>query len=83
MKKILGTLSSVTGILLNVVTAFAALIYLFGVVIWMHAPIGYALLLTLAMTLPFFGLAWILRWLGRSLSNAREHNPGIPPEDKE
>jgi hypothetical protein len=66
MKRFFGKLSWIAGVLLNVVTAFGAIIYLFGVVVWMHAPAVPALLLTLAMALPFFGLAWVLRRLGRS-----------------
>jgi hypothetical protein len=77
MKKILKTLSWLAGILLSVVTAFAAVIYLFGVVIWMHAPVVPALLLTLAMASPFFALAWFLRRLGRSRTQ-----PWYPPQDK-
>jgi hypothetical protein len=68
MKKILGILSWVAGTLLNVATGFFGVIYLFGVVIWMHAPVVPALLVTLAMTLPLFGLAWVFRRLGRSSS---------------
>lgn len=82
MRRILGTLSWVAGILLNVVTGFAAVIYLFGVVIWMHAPIASALLLTVVMTLPFFGLAWVLRRLSRSSSDAQEHNCDIRRKKK-
>jgi len=71
MKKNLEKLSWIAGVLLNVVTAFAALIYLFGVVVWMHAPVVSALLLTVAMALPFLGLAWILLRLGRSSCPSR------------
>lgn len=66
MKKCFGKLLWITGVLLNVLTVFCAFIYLFGVVVWIHAPAVHALLLTLAMALPFFGLAWFLRRLGRS-----------------
>jgi hypothetical protein len=68
MEKTLKTLSWLAGILLSVVTVYAAVTDLFGVVIWMHAPVVPALLLTMAMALPFLALAWILRWLGRSSS---------------
>lgn len=68
MEKALKTLSWLAGILLSVVTVLAAVIYRFGVVIWMYAPVVPALLLTTAMALPFLALAWILRRLGRSSS---------------
>jgi Kef-type K+ transport system membrane component KefB len=82
MKKILKTLSWSAGVLLSVVTAFAAVIYLFGVVIWMHAPVVPALLFTLAMALPFFVLSWILRRLGRSSSQRTRTQPWYPSQDK-
>jgi hypothetical protein len=82
MRKILGKLSWVAGTLLNVVTGFVAVIYLFGVVIWMHAPTVPALLLTLAMTLPLFGLAWVLRRLGRSSYQRSRTQPWYPPQGK-
>jgi hypothetical protein len=58
MRKLFQTLSWVAGTLLNLLTGFTAVIYLFGGVVWMHAPAVPALLLTLAMTLPCFGVAW-------------------------
>jgi hypothetical protein len=75
MRKIFATFSWAAGTLLKFLTGFAAVIYLFGVVIWMHAPAVPALLLTLAMTLPFFGLAWVLRRLGRSSSQRARKQP--------
>jgi hypothetical protein len=68
MERTLRTLSWLAGILLTVVTVLAALVYLFGVVIWMHAPVVPALLLTTAMAFPCLALTWILRQLGRSSS---------------
>jgi hypothetical protein len=82
MKKILKTLTWLASILLSLVTVFAAVIYLFGVVIWMHAPVVPALFLTLAMALPFFALAWILRWLGRSSSQRSRTQPWYPQKTK-
>jgi len=83
MKKILQKLSWAAGTLLNLVTGFAAVIYLFGVVIWMHAPAVAALLLTLAMTLPLFGIGWVLRRLGRSANQRTKPQPWYPPQNKE
>jgi hypothetical protein len=82
MKQTLKTLSSLAGILLHVVTVLAAVIYLFGVVIWMHAPVVPALLLTMGMALPFLALAWILNRLGRSSSQRLRTKPWYPPQDK-
>ena len=66
MNRIVGGLIWIAGVLLIVITTFAALIYLFGAVVWMHAPVIPLLLLTLAMAVPFLGLAWFLLRLGRS-----------------
>lgn len=66
MKRILRMLVWVASVMLNVVTAFGAIVYLFGAVVWMHAPIVPALLITLAVAVPFLGLSWLLRRLGRS-----------------
>jgi hypothetical protein len=82
MRKIFETLSWVAGTLLNIVTGFVAFLYLFGVVIWMHAPAVPALLLTLAMTLPFFGLAWLLRRPGRASSQRSRATSWHPRPDK-
>ena len=85
MKKILKTLSWFAGILLSVMTVLAAVIYLFGAVMWMHAPVVPAVpavLLTLAMALPFFALAWVLRRLGRSTFQRSRTPPWYPPQDK-
>jgi Kef-type K+ transport system membrane component KefB len=83
MKKIFEKLSWIAGTLLNVVTVVFAVIYLWGVVVWMHAPTVPALLLTLAMTLPFFGLAWVLRRLGQSSYQRLRPQPWYPPQSKE
>ncbi|WP_072780385.1 hypothetical protein [Duganella sacchari] len=65
MKKIAKKLSLLAGHLLNVVIALVAVVYLFGAVVWMHAPPIPALLLTLAMTLPLLGIAWVFLKLGK------------------
>jgi hypothetical protein len=65
MKKIAKKLSLLAGHLLNVVIALVAGIYLFGAVVWMHAPLIPALLLTLVMALPFLGIAWVFLKLGK------------------
>jgi len=65
MKKIAKKLSLLAGHLLNVVIVFVAVVYLFGAVVWIHAPLIPALLLTLAMALPFLGIAWVFLKLGK------------------
>ena len=65
MKKIAKKLSLLAGHLLNVVIALVAVVYLFGALIWMHAPLIPALLITLAMALPFLGIAWVFLKLGK------------------
>lgn len=82
MKKILKTLSWLASILLSAMTVLAAVIYLFGIVIWMHAPVVPALLLTLAMALPFLALAWILCRLGRLSSQHSRTRPWYSLQDK-
>lgn len=66
MNKIVGGLIWIAGVLLIVITTFAALIYLFGAVVWMHAPVIPLLLFTLALAAPFLGLAWFILRIGRS-----------------
>lgn len=83
MKKILGKLSWIAGTLLNAVTVVLMVIYLFGVLVWMHAPLIPALLLTLAMALPPFGLAWLLRRWGRFAFPRARPQPWYPPKNSE
>lgn len=66
MNKIVGGVIWIAGVLLIVITTFAALIYLFGAVVWMHAPAILLLLFTLALAAPFLGFAWFILRIGRS-----------------
>jgi formate-dependent nitrite reductase membrane component NrfD len=83
MKTLLKTLSLLAGTLVYVCTGFAALVYLFGVVIWMHAPVVPALLLTSAMSAPLLFLGWLLLRLGRSAEAGAKPQPWYPPRDGE
>ncbi|MEN3278472.1 MAG: hypothetical protein V7631_4262 [Massilia sp.] len=83
MKTLVKTLSRLAGTLVYVFTGFAALVYLFGVVIWMHAPVVPALLLTSAMSAPMLFLGWILLRLGRSADAGAQPQPWYPPRHRE
>jgi hypothetical protein len=51
-----------------VLTVFAGFVYAVGCIVWLHAPIVRVLLATIAMMLPFLGLAWLLGLLGRRIA---------------
>lgn len=67
MKNALGLLLWLAGHVVNVVTLFAAVVYLFGVVVWMHAPLLGALGMTAAMVVLPLALAWACRTVGKRL----------------
>lgn len=75
MKKAIGTLLWLGGHIVNGLTLFAAVVYLFGTVVWMHAPLAGALLAGAPMLLPPLVLAWLCRRLGRRL---RDDLPALP-----
>lgn len=64
MKSTLANLMVWSGRLLGLATGAAALLYAVACVVWLHAPVLKVLLVSALMTLPFFGLAWLLRHLG-------------------
>ena len=67
MKNAIGLLLWLAGHVVNVLTLLAAIVYLFGVVAWMHAPLLDALGVTAAMALLPLGLAWLYRLIGKRL----------------
>jgi len=73
MRSLLGLLLFGAGTLLNCATAFCASLYLFAMVIWMHAAVLVAIPVTLLMTAPFLAIGWLLRHAGRKL------NPKLGP----
>ncbi|WP_230022353.1 hypothetical protein [Massilia sp. Bi118] len=75
MKKAIGTLLWLAGHIINGLTLFSALIYLFGAVVWMHAPLVGVLLAGAPMLLPPLALAWLCRRIGRRL---RDDLPVLP-----
>jgi hypothetical protein len=75
MKRILGTLLWTAGHIINVLTLFAVIVYLFGSVVWMHAPLMGVLLAAAPLALLALGLAWLCRRIGRGL---REDAPVLP-----
>lgn len=73
MKSTLANLMIWSGRLLGLATGAGALLYAAGCVVWLHAPILSVLLVTALMTLPFFGLAWLLRYLGGRMGAVSRH----------
>ena len=69
MKNAIGLLLWLAGHVVNVLTLLAAVVYLWGVVVWMHAPLPDALRVTAAMALLPLALAWACRMIGRRLRN--------------
>lgn len=76
MKKTVGLLLWLAGYVVNVLTVFAAIVYLFGVVAWMHAPLLGALGMTAAMAVLPLTLAWACRTAGKRL---RKRHPAVAP----
>lgn len=73
----MGTLLLAVGEILRAFTLLAVIVYLFGTVLWMHAPLLGVLMVTAPMALVPLGLAWLCRRLGRRLRGSR---PGRPPD---
>jgi hypothetical protein len=67
VKNAVGLLLWLAGHVINVLTLFAAVVYLFGVVVWMHAPLPGALGVTAAMAVLPLALAWACRTAGKRL----------------
>jgi hypothetical protein len=63
------------GHIVIVLTLFAIVVYLFGTVVWMHAPLLAVLLAAAPVTLLALGLAWLCRHIGRRL---RDDVPVLP-----
>jgi nitrate reductase NapE component len=49
------------GHLLNAITLLAAIVYAFGCIVWMHAPVVDVVRLTATVALPLIGIAWLCR----------------------
>ena len=79
MKNAIGLLLWLAGHVVNVLTLLAAIVYLFGVVAWMHAPLLDALRVTAAMALLPLGLAWVCRTIGKRLRQDRPAAAAVPP----
>ena len=67
MKRTIGILLWLTGHAINLLVLLAAAVYLFGAVIWMHAPLLGALVAGAPMALPALGLAWLCTRFGKRL----------------
>ncbi|WP_322402340.1 hypothetical protein [Massilia luteola] len=67
MKKAIGLLLWLAGHAVNVLTLAGACVYLWGVVVWMHAPLAGALGVTAAMALLPLALAWVCTTIGKHL----------------
>ena len=55
------------GHVVNVLTLLAAIVYVSGCVLWLHAPLLDVLQVTARMAILPLGLAWLCRWIGRRL----------------
>lgn len=75
MKSAIGRLLWAAGHVVNALAWFALAVYLFGTVVWMHAPLPGVLLTAAPMALPALGLAWLCRRAGRRL---RDDAPVLP-----
>jgi hypothetical protein len=71
MKKAIGTLLWLAGHIINVLTLFSAVVYLFGTVVWMHAPLVGVVLTGAPMALLPLGVAWLCRRVGLRLRDGR------------
>jgi hypothetical protein len=75
VKKAIGTLLWFAGHIINVLALFAAVVYLFGTVVWMHAPLFGVLQVGAPMALLPLVLAWLCRRIGKRL---RDNSPALP-----
>jgi hypothetical protein len=67
VKNAIGLLLWLVGHVVNVLTLFAAFVYIVGCVVWMHAPLPDVLGVTAAMALLPLALAWMCRTIGKRL----------------
>jgi hypothetical protein len=67
VKNAIGLLLWLVGHVVNVLTLFAAFVYIVGCVVWMHAPLPDVLRVTAAMALLPLALAWMCRMIGKWL----------------
>jgi hypothetical protein len=78
MRKAIGTALWSLGHVGYALTLLCALVYLFGSVVWMHAPVLAALQVTVMMALVPLGLAWLCRRIGRRLRASTPAAPSSP-----
>jgi hypothetical protein len=64
MKRTIGILLWPAGHAIKLLVLLATIVYLFGAVIWMHAPLPGALVAGASMALPALGLAWLCTRFG-------------------
>jgi hypothetical protein len=76
VKNAVGLLLWLVGHVVNVLTLFAAFVYVVGCVVWMHAPLPDVLRVTAAMALLPLALAWVCRTIGKRL---RQDLPAAAP----
>jgi hypothetical protein len=76
VKNAVGLLLWLVGHVINVLTLFAAFVYVAGCVVWMHAPLLGVLRVAAAMALLPLALAWVCRTIGKRL---RQKLPATAP----
>ena len=80
MKRTIGILLWLAGHVINLLVLLAGAVYLFGAVIWMHAPLPGALVTGAPMALPALGLAWLCtRFVKRLRDDAPTPAPARSP----
>lgn len=70
MKRTIGILLWLAGHAIKLLVLMAGAVYLFGAVVWMHAPLLGAIVAAAPMALAALGLAWLCRRIGKRLRDA-------------
>jgi len=78
VKKATGTLLRGTGQIINIGALLVLAVYLFGTVVWMHAPLFGVLASAAPVALLPLGLAWLCRRIGRRLQDESPMLPASP-----
>lgn len=78
MKKGTGILLQAAGQIINLCTLLVLVVYLFGTVVWMHAPLFGVLASAAPMLLLPLGLAWLCRRIGQRLCDDSPVLPASP-----
>lgn len=78
MKQAIGMMLRAAGHIINICTLLVLVVYLFGTVLWMHAPLFGVLAVAAPVALLPLGLAWLCRRIGRRLCDDSPMLPASP-----